>query len=55
MMDPRKLKNFTDDEQRDINLVRIHLQALYISDITTGDGLTITTSHQKGNPCKNRT
>ena len=41
LMDPKRIQQYTDDEQLDINLVRLHLQATYISDLSTGDGICI--------------
>ena len=41
LMDPARLQQYTPDEQLDINLVRINLQAVYISDLATGDGLAL--------------
>jgi hypothetical protein len=41
IMQPDMLSKYTPQEQRDINLVRLHLQAITLSDISSPDGKTI--------------
>lgn len=42
LMDPAKIQQYTTDEQLDINLDQIHTQqSVWLSDLTTGDGLQI--------------
>jgi hypothetical protein len=41
IMDSESLQWYTPMQQRDINLVRLHIQALTLSDISTPDGLHI--------------
>jgi hypothetical protein len=50
LMDPARLSQYTKDEQLDLNLVRIHLQAVYISDLSTGDGLSLRRNSINGFP-----
>jgi hypothetical protein len=40
-MDAKSLSQYTPQQQQDINLVRIHLQALTLSDLSTSDGRNI--------------
>jgi hypothetical protein len=42
IMNPSALQSYTNQQQYDINLVRLHLQALTLSDISTPDGKAIT-------------
>jgi hypothetical protein len=37
IMDPSKIQQYTLEEQLDINLKRIHLQSVLLSDLTTGN------------------
>ena len=41
IMDCEALERYTPGQQRDINLVRLYIQALTLSDLSTPDGLTI--------------
>jgi hypothetical protein len=41
IMDAKSLSQYTPQQQQDINLVRIHLQALTLSDLSTSDGHNI--------------
>ena len=41
IMDPARIQQYTPDEQLDINLARIYHQAVWLSDLTEGDGLRI--------------
>jgi hypothetical protein len=41
IMNPVTIQQYSPDKQLDINLVCIHLQAVYISDLATGDGLSL--------------
>lgn len=55
IMNPTTLKSYTADEQYDLNLVRIHLKAFFISDIATGDGISILPTSLQGQPDNNHT
>lgn len=41
IMDPKLLIRYTPLQQKDINLVRLHLQVITLSDITTADGADV--------------
>ena len=41
IMQPELLQRYSNQNQRDINLVRLHLQAITISDLSTHDGISI--------------
>jgi hypothetical protein len=55
IMDPARLRQYTQDEQLDLNLVRIHLQAVYISNLSTGHGLSLQRNSINGFPDSART
>jgi hypothetical protein len=48
LMDPVRIQQYTPDEQLDINLSRIHTQSIWLSDLTTGDGLRIRSESLNG-------
>jgi hypothetical protein len=41
IMQPDRLRQFSKQDQRDFNLVRLHIQAITLSDISTPDGISI--------------
>jgi hypothetical protein len=41
LMDPAKIKQYTTDKQLDTNLASIYTQSIWLSDLTTGDGLRL--------------
>jgi hypothetical protein len=41
IMEPAHIQQYTPDEQLDINLARMYHQAVWLSDLTEGDGLRI--------------
>jgi hypothetical protein len=41
IMDTPTIRHYSPQQQRDINLVRIHLQAITLSDLSSPDGKTI--------------
>jgi hypothetical protein len=49
IMDIDKLKGYTTQQQRDINLVQLHLQVITLSDMSQSDGQNIYSSMLKGN------
>ena len=49
IMDSKALKRYTPGQQRDINLVRLYLQVLTLSDISTPDGDQIHEQYLQGN------
>jgi hypothetical protein len=41
IMDPEAMQRYTPGQQRDINLVRLYIQALTLSDLSTSNGTAI--------------
>lgn len=48
IMSSPSLANYTPSQQRDLNLVRLHLQVTTLSDMTEPDGLHVCTHHLQG-------